>query len=123
MSTTTTSASSLSAIPCATVAPTLPPPTTVTFVFIECPSGLIFARIIMHGRAATDEGTSRAFVPRPLSLVPASPMLADFCKTENAIAATTKKLEKERLLAEYLVALDDASLERAVVFFSGSVFP
>ncbi|MBV8545861.1 MAG: ATP-dependent DNA ligase [Acidobacteria bacterium] len=50
-------------------------------------------------------------------------MLADFCKTANAIAATTKKSEKERLLAGYLAALDDASLERAVVFFSGSAFP
>lgn len=50
-------------------------------------------------------------------------MLSDFCKTANAIAATTKKSEKERLLADYLVALDDASLERAVVFFSGSPFP
>src|SRR3954471_13972802 len=35
MSTTMTSASSLRAIPWATVAPTLPPPTTVTFVFIS----------------------------------------------------------------------------------------
>ncbi|HWW62686.1 MAG TPA: DNA ligase, partial [Thermoanaerobaculia bacterium] len=41
----------------------------------------------------------------------------------NAIAATTKKLEKERLLAGYLSSIDDASLERAVVFFSGSPFP
>ena len=50
-------------------------------------------------------------------------MLNDFCHTANAIAATTKKSEKERLLADYLVTLDDASLERAVVFFSGSPFP
>src|SRR5207244_13432888 len=50
-------------------------------------------------------------------------MLADFCVTANAIARTTKKLEKERLLADYLVALDDASLERAVVFFAGGPFP
>jgi DNA ligase 1 len=50
-------------------------------------------------------------------------MLTDFCRTANAIAATTKKSEKERLLADYLVTLDDASLERAVVFFSGSPFP
>src|SRR5436853_36231 len=50
-------------------------------------------------------------------------MLADFCVTANAIASTTKKLEKERLLAEYLLSLDDASLERAVVFFSGGPFP
>jgi DNA ligase-1 len=50
-------------------------------------------------------------------------MLSDFCKTANAIAATTKKSEKERLLADYFVSLDDASLERAAVFFSGSPFP
>jgi DNA ligase-1 len=50
-------------------------------------------------------------------------MLSDFTVTANAIAATTKKSEKERLLAEYLRTLDDASLERAAVFFSGSPFP
>jgi len=50
-------------------------------------------------------------------------MLSDFTVTANAIAGTSKKSEKERILASYLVALDDASLERAVVFFSGSPFP
>ena len=50
-------------------------------------------------------------------------MLSDFTATANAIAATTKKSEKERILADYLRSLDDASLERAVVFFSGSPFP
>ena len=50
-------------------------------------------------------------------------MLSDFCRAANAIAATTKKSEKERLLADYFVTLDDASLERAAVFFSGSPFP
>jgi DNA ligase-1 len=49
-------------------------------------------------------------------------MLSDFTVTANAIAATTKKSEKERLLAAYLASLDDASLERAAVFFSGSPF-
>lgn len=49
-------------------------------------------------------------------------MLSDFTATANAIAATTKKSEKERILAEYLRSLDDASLERAAVFFSGSPF-
>jgi DNA ligase-1 len=49
-------------------------------------------------------------------------MLSDFTATANAIAATTKKSEKERILAEYLRSLDDASLERAAVFFSGSAF-
>lgn len=49
-------------------------------------------------------------------------MLSDFTATANAIAATTKKSEKERILATYLGSLDDASLERAAVFFSGSPF-
>ena len=49
-------------------------------------------------------------------------MLTDFARIANAIAATTKKNEKERLLADYLLTLDDASLERAVVFFAGSPF-
>jgi DNA ligase-1 len=50
-------------------------------------------------------------------------MLSDFTKTANTIAATTKKSEKERILAEYLRSLDDPALERAAVFFSGSPFP
>ena len=50
-------------------------------------------------------------------------MLRHFTVTANAIAATSKKSEKERILADYLTGLDDASLERAVVFFSGSPFP
>jgi DNA ligase-1 len=50
-------------------------------------------------------------------------MLSDFTVTANTIAGTTKKSEKERFLADYLVGLDDASLERAAVFFSGSPFP
>src|SRR5207237_5650611 len=50
-------------------------------------------------------------------------MLSDFTAVANAVGATTKKNEKERLVAEYLRTLDDASLERAAVFFSGSPFP
>jgi DNA ligase-1 len=50
-------------------------------------------------------------------------MLSDFTVVANAISATTKKSEKERLLADYFVRLDDASLERAAVFFSGGPFP
>ena len=50
-------------------------------------------------------------------------MFSDFTVTANRIGSTTKKLEKERILADYLRTLDDASLERAVVFFSGSAFP
>jgi ATP-dependent DNA ligase len=50
-------------------------------------------------------------------------MLSDFTAVANSIAQTTRKSVKERLLADYLTRLDDASLERAVVFFSGSPFP
>ncbi len=50
-------------------------------------------------------------------------MFHRFTVTANTIGATTKKGEKERALAEYLASLDDASLERAAVFFSGSPFP
>jgi DNA ligase-1 len=50
-------------------------------------------------------------------------MLSDFTVTANAIGATTKKSEKERILAAHLLTLDDAALERAVVFFSGAAFP
>ena len=50
-------------------------------------------------------------------------MIDHFTAVARQIAATTKKLEKERILADYLRPLDDATLERAVVFFSGSPFP
>jgi DNA ligase 1 len=50
-------------------------------------------------------------------------MFSDLTVTANTIAGTTKKREKERALAAYLQSLDDASLERAVTFFSGSPFP
>ena len=50
-------------------------------------------------------------------------MLKDFARTATAIAATTRKSEKERILAAYFRSLDDASLERAAVFFTGSPFP
>lgn len=50
-------------------------------------------------------------------------MLSAFTAVANQIAATTKRNEKERLLADYLAGLDDASLERAAVFFTGSPFP
>jgi DNA ligase 1 len=50
-------------------------------------------------------------------------MLKEFTKVATAVGATTKKLEKERLVGEYLKTLDDGSLERAVVFLSGSPFP
>ena len=50
-------------------------------------------------------------------------MFSDFTRVANEVAATTKKSVKERLVADYLATLDDASLERAVVFFSGGPFP
>jgi len=46
-----------------------------------------------------------------------------FCLVGEAIRATTGKLEKIRLLAEYLQTLDDAELALAAVWFTGRAFP
>ncbi len=45
-----------------------------------------------------------------------------FARVGEAIRATTSKLEKTRLLAEYLVGLDDATLPIGAVFFTGRPF-
>ncbi|MGH9457521.1 MAG: ATP-dependent DNA ligase [Thermoanaerobaculia bacterium] len=50
-------------------------------------------------------------------------MLKRFAETAAAIGATSKKTEKERSLAGYFRSVDDATLERAAVFFAGSPFP
>lgn len=50
-------------------------------------------------------------------------MLLDLARVAAAVRATTKKLEKERIVAEWLRTLEDASLERAVVFLAGFAFP
>jgi DNA ligase-1 len=50
-------------------------------------------------------------------------MFQRFAETALAISQTTKKNEKERILAAYFADVDDATLERAVVFFTGSPFP
>ncbi len=46
-----------------------------------------------------------------------------FARTCAAIAATASKLEKVRLVAEYLAALGDADLPPAARFFTGNPFP
>src|SRR5512140_3517894 len=50
-------------------------------------------------------------------------MLSMFTAVASAIRATAGKSGKERLLADYFRQLDDAELERAAVFFTGSPFP
>jgi DNA ligase-1 len=47
----------------------------------------------------------------------------DFAKVGEAIAATPAKLEKIRLLAEYLRSLDPAKLSIAAIYFTGKPFP
>ncbi len=49
-------------------------------------------------------------------------MFSDFAATADAIGATTGKTEKEQILADYLAPLDDPSLERATLFFTGNAF-
>ena len=46
-----------------------------------------------------------------------------FAETAERISATTKKLEKTRLLADYLRSIPAEEAEVAAVFFSGSPFP
>jgi len=50
-------------------------------------------------------------------------MLQHFVEAATAISGTAKKSVKETFLADYFAGLDDATLERAVVFFTGSPFP
>src|SRR6267142_2133373 len=44
-------------------------------------------------------------------------------QTAEAVAATTKKLEKAALLGEYFKSLNDADLARASRYFAGHQFP
>ena len=49
--------------------------------------------------------------------------LHDFAVTADAVAATTKKLEKAAILGNYLKSLSDADLSRAARYFAGHQFP
>lgn len=49
--------------------------------------------------------------------------LQDFAETAEAIAATTKKLEKAAILGGYLNKLSDPDLNRATRYFAGQQFP
>ncbi|MDQ1591506.1 MAG: ligase 1 [Pyrinomonadaceae bacterium] len=48
--------------------------------------------------------------------------LASFARTAEAVAATTKKLEKAAVLGAYFHTLDDADLVRAARYFAGHQF-
>src|SRR2546423_13983978 len=48
--------------------------------------------------------------------------LEQFARTAEAVAATTKKLEKARLLGEYFAHLADEDLARAARYFAGQQF-
>src|SRR5438045_9342314 len=48
--------------------------------------------------------------------------LESFARTAEAIAATTKKLQKARLLGEYFEHLGDEDLARAARYFAGQQF-
>ncbi|HEX8708142.1 MAG TPA: ATP-dependent DNA ligase [Pyrinomonadaceae bacterium] len=49
-------------------------------------------------------------------------LLESFAQRAEAVGATTKKLEKARLLEEYLHELDDMDLARAARYFAGQQF-
>src|SRR5260370_42040825 len=48
--------------------------------------------------------------------------LENFARTAEAVAATTKKLEKAALLGEYFAQLGDEDLARAARYFAGQQF-
>ncbi|MDQ3704544.1 MAG: ATP-dependent DNA ligase [Chloroflexota bacterium] len=48
---------------------------------------------------------------------------SDFARTADAVSATSKRLEKLAILAEYLAPLSDADLSVACRFLSGQPFP
>src|ERR1700704_5207183 len=50
-------------------------------------------------------------------------MMQVFAQTADSVAATTKKLEKVRLVAEYLRSRPVEEAAQAAVFFSGRAFP
>src|SRR5438093_11585687 len=51
-----------------------------------------------------------------------SNLLEQFARTAEAVAATTKKLEKAALLGEYFAQLDDDDLARGARYFAGHQF-
>lgn len=70
-------------------------------------------------------GLSRARSSTPISRIespPADSGFARFTSLIDRITATPSKLEKVRLLAEFLRSLDDVDLESAAVFLTGRVF-
>src|SRR5260370_6082056 len=48
--------------------------------------------------------------------------LEHFARTADAVAATTRKLEKAALLGEYFAQLDDEDLARSARYFAGQQF-
>jgi DNA ligase-1 len=63
----------------------------------------------------------RKQVPPP-AVETASGLLEGFARTAEAVAATTKKLEKAALVGAYLHELTDADLTRAARYFAGHQF-
>ena len=53
---------------------------------------------------------------------PLANFLEHFARTAEAVAATTRKLEKAALLGEYFAQLDDEDLARAARYFAGQQF-
>lgn len=58
----------------------------------------------------------------PISMPEASGTLQAFAECAEAVAATTKKLEKAAILGAYLQTLSDADLTRAARYFAGHQF-
>src|SRR5260370_4517587 len=53
---------------------------------------------------------------------PLANFLEHFARTADAVAATTRKLEKAAVLGEYFAQLDDEDLDRSARYFAGQQF-
>lgn len=84
--------------------------------------GLVFQQAAAAPPAISESAPS----PPPVEAdpeLPAGRAFETFAKTCAAIAGTTRKLEKTRLLAEYLRQLEGPALGWVAVWFTGNPFP
>src|SRR5690242_17264222 len=75
-----------------------------------------------EGGSATLQGSRKIVLMQIDELVDKIGTLQSFAECADAVAATTKKLQKAALLGSYLETLSDADLTRAARYFAGHQF-
>jgi DNA ligase-1 len=82
---------------------------------------LAFATTAAKKRAPTST-PQHATLPYTVTTLPEHQLFSRFAETCAQIGATTKKLEKTKILADYLRELENSALTSAAVWFTGSPF-